>query len=101
MHIDTYGTNMDADSAKSLIEKALSKKFEEHDSIYYGIYHLYQTNNEKITIITNEDPIDGEPIESKFPNYKTIISVSSPETDHILKKLQSIGMELLRRYQVE
>lgn len=84
MHIDIYGTNMDADSAKSLIEKSLSKKFEEHDSIYYGIYHLHQTNNEEITIITNEDPIDGEPIESKFPNYKTIISVSSPETDQIL-----------------
>lgn len=93
IYIDTYGTNMDAKSAKLLTEKALSKEFEEHDSIYYGTYHFHQSNNGKITIIPSENPIDGGPIEeSKFPHYKTIISVPTHQPDQFRKTFQSIGM---------
>jgi hypothetical protein len=74
---DLYGTQLSIYEAANILENLLNLKFEERESSFTGVYLTTDfMATEKFKVITNLDPIDGEPAELDYPPYRTLLYIS-------------------------
>ena len=77
---DLYGSTSQAlDDIRSSVEKALGVTFEARESSYQGgdYYRYGPAAGEHFVLKSNVDPYDGEPAETRFPQYPTLLYVNS------------------------
>ena len=76
-----YGhPSMPIEAARIQIEKALGLAFTEHEGLYFGIYYLAQpSNGENFSLKFNLCPMDEEPLEQEFEDYKTLFYVTTQD----------------------
>lgn len=90
-----YGCNLlSIQAAKNLVENKLGIILIERESLYLGIYFLYEQQNVKIIEIrSNADPFDNEPAIEKFASYPILLTFiqDGKESINLLRKLSSIG----------
>lgn len=106
MTYDLYGlVGTDVEEIKPRIERALGIELEPHDSFFIGEYYLGRLiDKESLTLRNNTDPLDGEPVETAFPETSVLIYIDLtnraeeikqslmtciPEIKHLRRKVQS------------
>ncbi len=89
---DLYGSILDdIHKAKDILETVFGIKFENRFSEYKGgeYYQWGQTSGEHFILKRNVDPIDGEPAEILFPNYKILLYLNdTPCSKELQEKIQ-------------
>jgi hypothetical protein len=76
---DLYGIlSADMTEAKGILEAALDIHFEARESAYQGgEYFVFgKRTDENFLLKRNLDPIDGEPVEMKFPEYPILLYIN-------------------------
>ena len=97
-----YGSlHLTIEEAKTLLEKNLNIKFAPKDSFYHGEYYRYGKDDaENFLLKKNFDPLDGEPVEMKFPDYSILLYVNhttrSLELSNLFNK-EPFNISLLRQ----
>lgn len=98
---DTYCADVaDLESARLLVEEALTTTFSLHESDFWGglYYSMYSADFGKITIRRNENSYTGELNEPEFSSCPIIISVSgSLDPTLVEARLLANGLRLLSR----
>src|SRR5260221_11957057 len=90
----------DLETIRAVIETILGVKLVPHESLYLGDYYLGKLNEEEYQLRKNIDPIDGEPVDSRFPITGSLLYVNgtrrAPEIEKALMT-QMPGVALLSR----
>jgi hypothetical protein len=76
---DLYGSRLPLANAKDYLENALKLRFEARESLYQGGAYFRATGEaaEHFDLKQNVDPFDGDPVESNFPSYPTLLYINS------------------------
>jgi hypothetical protein len=90
----------DLEAARAVIETILGITLLPHNSLYIGEYYLGKLNDEEYQLRKNLDPMDGEPVDGRFPVTGLLLYVNgtqrAPEIERALLA-QMPGVELLSR----
>ncbi|MEO7496586.1 MAG: hypothetical protein ABIT83_11450 [Massilia sp.] len=76
---DLYGSSSnELESARASLESAFGINFSAHDSEYYGgdYFRWGKSSEEHLVLKRNIDPIDGDPAEQSFPDYRILLYVN-------------------------
>ena len=103
---DLYGaTSDDINKAKVELEEALGLKFEARDSFFLGEYFRSgQQYEADFQLRFNLDPLDLEPAEMDFPDYRLLLYVNGTcKENEIFGRLQAGAKEFvfLRRKELK
>ncbi|KMN48417.1 hypothetical protein VL04_04600 [Chromobacterium violaceum] len=99
---DLYGTSLtDINSLKASLEVALEIEFESHESDYQGPYFQWgQTAGEHLVLKRNEDPLDGEPAEVRFPDSPILIYVNDTlRSEYFFELIKGVQHFVLLRHE--
>ncbi|MBI1748659.1 MAG: hypothetical protein HYR55_19040 [Acidobacteria bacterium] len=75
------------------LEHALQVTFQERDSLYRGIYYLWEEDERGLRLQQNLDAEEGVPMEPDYPHLKSLLWLSADQQFEILKsKLIATGL---------
>lgn len=86
---DLYGSlTSDVSEVKHRVEQALKLALFLRDSSFHGTYFCSDAaySSEQYLLKGNIDPLDGEPVEADYPEYKTLLYVNDPKNWDIVKE---------------
>jgi hypothetical protein len=96
---DLYGIlSADMAEAKESLEAALDINFEARESAYQGgDYFVFgKRTNENFVLKRNVDPLDGEPVEMKFPEYPILLYINdTPRSPDLQKTIDQKANEFI------
>jgi hypothetical protein len=102
-YYDLYGFEIEKlSAARKILEEILQVRFNTHDSLYFGVYHMAKgIKGDKISIKRNFDPQEEEYLEPEFPNVDVLIYLDNASAEvakeYEVKLIKLDKIRLLRR----